>query len=125
MKNIILCAAIFGCLFAQPSLAVFEDEAMQGPPHFQTRNKIISLEEAEKIVNEGQVTTPLGTYHLPKEDADAFYSGMNQGVPSEISMDETIFMGGMPEVKITYFTSKILPSGEQGVQPHVFVFKKD
>lgn len=124
MNNIILCAAIFGCIFAQPSLAVFEDEAMQGPPHFQTRNKIISLEEAEKIVNEGQVTTPLGTYHLPKGLAGAFYSGMNQGAPSEMSIDETIFKG-MPEVKIIYFTPKILPTGKQGVQPHVFVFRKD
>lgn len=52
MKNIILSAAIFGCIFAQPSFAIFENQDMQGSPPFQTRNKIISLEEAQKIVNE-------------------------------------------------------------------------
>lgn len=129
MKSIILFAVIFGCIFAQPSFAIFEHQDMQGTPHYRARTKYISVEEAKKITNDGQVTTPLGTYKLQV----GFYGELPQAddLPpvSQMTADGVqiteILSGDAPKVNITYFTPEILPSGEQVVKPHIIGFQRD
>lgn len=130
MKNIILSAAIFGCLFAQPSFAIFENQNMQGPPHFRTRTKAISLEEAIEIINAGQVTTPLGTYKLQKgvdgQPIQADEIQDNEVIGNDIKLSEKIYGGPRHEVQIFYFAPlDQVPLEIDPLQHHILVFKKD
>jgi hypothetical protein len=130
MKNIILSAAIFGCIFAQPSFAIFEDQDMKGPPHFRTRTKAISIEEAIGIINARQVTTPLGTYKLGRDfDGQPIQVDELQDdkvIGNDIRLSELINNGLTPEVTIDYFTAlEQVPLGRDPRQHHILVFKKD